>query len=119
MNDHPYIHAVGDNAFAERAIERAADEIRRVIAGQRHCSSARSSPSSRVALTIKTVADVLGGTFQRVQFTPGRWRASANAAVAALRQQVVPLVARQLAVRDAARLRGPRGRIDIPHDSQA
>jgi len=66
-----------------QAVERALFEIKRVIAGQDEmlervfvCLLAgghlliEGVPGLAKTLTIKTVADVLGGTFQRVQFTP-------------------------------------------------
>jgi MoxR-like ATPase len=66
-----------------QAVERALFEIKRVIAGQDDmlervfvCLLAgghlliEGVPGLAKTLTIKTVADVLGGTFQRVQFTP-------------------------------------------------
>jgi MoxR-like ATPase len=65
------------------AVETALFEIKRVIAGQDEmlervfvCLLAgghlliEGVPGLAKTLTIKTVADVLGGTFQRVQFTP-------------------------------------------------
>ena len=65
------------------AVESALFEIKRVIAGQDEmlervfvCLLAgghlliEGVPGLAKTLTIKTVADVLGGTFQRVQFTP-------------------------------------------------
>ena len=64
-------------------VESALFEIKRVIAGQDEmlervfvCLLAgghlliEGVPGLAKTLTIKTVADVLGGTFQRVQFTP-------------------------------------------------
>jgi MoxR-like ATPase len=83
LNDHRYIRPAGAGEFEERAIERAAYEIRRVIAGQDTLLERtfvgllagghlliEGVPGLAKTLTIKTVADVLGGTFQRVQFTP-------------------------------------------------
>jgi MoxR-like ATPase len=70
-------------AAAQEQLERALFEIRRVIAGQdmmleRVLVCLLSSghlliegvPGLAKTLTIKTTADVLGGTFARVQFTP-------------------------------------------------
>jgi MoxR-like ATPase len=64
-------------------LEQALFEIRRVIAGQDRmlervlvCLLAQGHlliegvPGLAKTLTIKTTADVLGGTFARVQFTP-------------------------------------------------
>ncbi len=83
MTDHRHLNPVRDAAHAERMIERAAYEIRRVIAGQdvllertfvallaRGHLLIEGVPGLAKTLTIKTVAGVLGGTFQRVQFTP-------------------------------------------------
>jgi MoxR-like ATPase len=85
LNDHRYIRPVGvrDGDLGEEAIERAAYEIRRVIAGQdellertfvallaRGHLLIEGVPGLAKTLTIKTVAAVLGGTFHRVQFTP-------------------------------------------------
>src|SRR5215208_4588985 len=49
-------------------LEEALFEIRRVIAGQEEMLE--GVPGLAKTLTIKTAAAVLGGTFQRVQFTP-------------------------------------------------
>jgi MoxR-like ATPase len=83
LNDHRYIRPVRDDELGEEAIERAAYEIRRVIAGQdellertlvallaRGHLLIEGVPGLAKTLTIKTVAAVLGGTFHRVQFTP-------------------------------------------------
>jgi MoxR-like ATPase len=74
---------VREGEIADRMMERAAYEIRRVIAGQdallertfvallaRGHLLLEGVPGLAKTLTIKTVANVLGGTFQRVQFTP-------------------------------------------------
>jgi MoxR-like ATPase len=74
---------VGDYAEVSGALESALFEIKRVIAGQDEmlervfvCLLAgghlliEGVPGLAKTLTIKTVAHVLGGTFQRVQFTP-------------------------------------------------
>jgi MoxR-like ATPase len=76
------IAAPPDDELA-RKLEEALFEIRRVIAGQEEmlervlvCLLARGHlliegvPGLAKTLTIKTTAAVLGGTFQRVQFTP-------------------------------------------------
>jgi MoxR-like ATPase len=83
LDDHRYIRPVRDGRPGEEAIERAAYQIRRVIAGQdallertfvallaRGHLLIEGVPGLAKTLTIKTVAAVLGGTFQRVQFTP-------------------------------------------------
>ena len=72
-----------DPAEVKRRLEIALFEIRRVIAGQDAmlervlvCLLAgghlliEGVPGLAKTLTIKTTASVLGGTFQRVQFTP-------------------------------------------------
>jgi MoxR-like ATPase len=77
------LRAIGDHAADHDAVETAVFEIKRVIAGQDRmlervfvCLLAgghlliEGVPGLAKTLTIKTVADVLGGTFQRVQFTP-------------------------------------------------
>ena len=82
MADQAHLKAV--EAGADRdAVESAVFEIKRVIAGQDEmlervfvCLLAgghlliEGVPGLAKTLTIKTVADVLGGSFQRVQFTP-------------------------------------------------
>ena len=83
MTDPRHLASVRDGEQAERMIERAAYEIRRVIAGQdlllertfvallaRGHLLIEGVPGLAKTLTIRTVASVLGGTFQRVQFTP-------------------------------------------------
>ena len=82
MNDQGSLRAVAGRADRE-VVESAVFEIKRVIAGQDEmlervfvCLLAgghlliEGVPGLAKTLTIKTVADVLGGTFQRVQFTP-------------------------------------------------
>src|SRR3954447_1065208 len=74
--------ALPDDQLAPK-LEEALFEIRRVIAGQEEmlervlvCLLAgghlliEGVPGLAKTLTIKTTASVLGGTFQRVQFTP-------------------------------------------------
>jgi MoxR-like ATPase len=83
VSDTPNIRALREADAADRAIERAAYEIRRVIAGQdvllertfvallaRGHLLLEGVPGLAKTLTIKTTAAVLGGTFHRVQFTP-------------------------------------------------
>jgi MoxR-like ATPase len=70
-------------AEAQAALESALFEIRRVVAGQDHllervlvCLLAgghlliEGVPGLAKTLTVRTVADVVGGTFSRIQFTP-------------------------------------------------
>jgi MoxR-like ATPase len=83
VNDHRHLTALHGGDGTEGMIERAAYEIRRVIAGQDTLLERtfvallagghlliEGVPGLAKTLTIKTVAAVLGGTFQRVQFTP-------------------------------------------------
>jgi MoxR-like ATPase len=83
LTDTTPIRPVREGDVTDLAIERAAYEIRRVIAGQdvlleRTFVALLSGghlliegvPGLAKTLTIKTTAAVLGGTFQRVQFTP-------------------------------------------------
>ncbi len=78
--DHPPLPMPAE---AKDRLERALFEIRRVIAGQDAmlervlvCLLAQGHlliegvPGLAKTLTIKTTADVLGGTFSRIQFTP-------------------------------------------------
>ena len=82
MADQPHLKPVATGTNRE-AIESAVFEIKRVIAGQDEmlervfvCLLAgghlliEGVPGLAKTLTIKTIADVLGGSFQRVQFTP-------------------------------------------------
>jgi MoxR-like ATPase len=82
LTDTPHIRPLREGD-TERTIERAAYEIRRVIAGQdvllertfvallaRGHLLIEGVPGLAKTLTIKTTAAVLGGTFHRVQFTP-------------------------------------------------
>ena len=71
-------------AQTKERLEQALFEIRRVIAGQDADARARAGlpadggghlliegvPGLAKTLTVKTTADVLGGTFNRIQFTP-------------------------------------------------
>ena len=83
MTEFRHLGAVREGTEFDRMIERAAFEIRRVIAGQdillertfvallaRGHILLEGVPGLAKTLTIKTVAGVLGGTFHRVQFTP-------------------------------------------------
>ncbi len=83
MSDQSHIRDIPGGDDVDRAIERAAYEIRRVIAGQdillertfvallaRGHLLLEGVPGLAKTLTIKTTAAVLGGSFQRVQFTP-------------------------------------------------
>jgi MoxR-like ATPase len=80
--DQPNLRAV-EGASDRDAVEGALFEIKRVIAGQDEmlervfvCLLAgghlliEGVPGLAKTLTIKTVAEVLGGTFHRIQFTP-------------------------------------------------
>ncbi len=82
MTEHTPLKAVAGGADRD-VVESAVFEIKRVIAGQDEmlervfvCLLAgghlliEGVPGLAKTLTIKTVADVLGGSFQRVQFTP-------------------------------------------------
>jgi MoxR-like ATPase len=82
VNDQGHLRAV-EGAANRDAVESVVFEIKRVIAGQDEmlervvvCLLAgghlliEGVPGLAKTLTIKTVAEVLGGTFQRVQFTP-------------------------------------------------
>jgi len=81
--DEPKTPAGADVAEARATLEAAMFEIKRVIVGQepmleRVLVALLSSghlliegvPGLAKTLTVKTIAEVLGGTFQRVQFTP-------------------------------------------------
>jgi MoxR-like ATPase len=83
VTEQTYLRPVGSGWSERDAVEAAVFEIKRVIAGQDEmlervfvCLLAgghlliEGVPGLAKTLTIKTVADVLGGTFQRVQFTP-------------------------------------------------
>jgi MoxR-like ATPase len=83
LTDKPPIRPVREGAVTDLAIERAAYEIRRVIAGQDTLLERtfvallagghlliEGVPGLAKTLTIKTTAAVLGGTFHRIQFTP-------------------------------------------------
>jgi MoxR-like ATPase len=83
LTDQPTIRPIREGDVKDLAIERAAYEIRRVIAGQDTLLERtfvallagghlliEGVPGLAKTLTIKTTAAVLGGTFQRIQFTP-------------------------------------------------
>jgi MoxR-like ATPase len=76
-------HAVRDDTQAQDGLERALFEMKRVIVGQDAMLERalvallagghlllEGVPGLAKTLTVKTLADTLGGTFQRVQFTP-------------------------------------------------
>jgi MoxR-like ATPase len=80
--DHTPLKAIEGGADRD-AVEGAVFEIKRVIAGQDEmlervfvCLLAgghvliEGVPGLAKTLTIKTVAEVIGGSFQRIQFTP-------------------------------------------------
>src|SRR5690349_12472524 len=79
----PRLRAVGGPEEAREALERALFEVKRVIVGQEGMLERllvallagghvllEGVPGLAKTLTIKTVADVLGGSFKRLQFTP-------------------------------------------------
>jgi MoxR-like ATPase len=83
VDEHRNVRPIREGDRTARMIEHAAYEIRRVIAGQDTLLERtfvgllsgghlliEGVPGLAKTLTIKTVADVLGGTFHRVQFTP-------------------------------------------------
>ncbi len=83
MNEQPHLRPIGSSTPEQLTVEAAVFEIKRVIAGQDEmlervfvCLLAdghlliEGVPGLAKTLTIKTVAEVLGGTFQRIQFTP-------------------------------------------------
>ena len=83
MTEQPTDLPVPSPTEAKDRLEQALFEIRRVIAGQDEmlervlvCLLAQGHlllegvPGLAKTLTIKTTADVLGGTFARIQFTP-------------------------------------------------
>jgi MoxR-like ATPase len=76
-------HAVHDDTQVHDGLERALFEMKRVIVGQDAMLERalvallagghlllEGVPGLAKTLTVKTLADTLGGTFQRVQFTP-------------------------------------------------
>jgi MoxR-like ATPase len=80
----PTLHAgEGDTTEPSAALESALFEIRRVVAGQDHLLERvlvsllagghlliEGVPGLAKTLTVRTVADAVGGSFSRVQFTP-------------------------------------------------
>ena len=77
------LSAVGDADATRRTLESAMFEMKRVIVGQEAMLERvlvallagghlliEGVPGLAKTLTVKTLADVLGGTFKRVQFTP-------------------------------------------------
>ena len=83
MTEQPTDLAVPTPVEAKERLEQALFEIRRVIAGQDQMLERvlvclltgghlliEGVPGLAKTLTVKTTADVLGGTFKRIQFTP-------------------------------------------------
>jgi MoxR-like ATPase len=84
LNDQGHLTALDGGGSSERGLlETAVFEIKRVIAGQDEmlervfvCLLAgghlliEGVPGLAKTLTVKTVAEVFGGTFERIQFTP-------------------------------------------------
>jgi MoxR-like ATPase len=81
--DQPRLHAVGGPDEVRRTFETALFEVKRRIVGQETMLERifvalladghvllEGVPGLAKTMTIKTVADVLGGTFKRIQFTP-------------------------------------------------
>jgi MoxR-like ATPase len=81
--DPAHLHAVGAPEDVRGDLEDALFEIKRVIVGQEAMLERvlvallagghvllEGVPGLAKTLTVKTVADVLGGTFNRIQFTP-------------------------------------------------
>ncbi|MFI5267146.1 MAG: AAA family ATPase, partial [Chloroflexota bacterium] len=79
----PHFQVGGDPAAARRALEAALFEMKRVIVGQEAMLERvlvallagghlliEGVPGLAKTLTIKTIAEVVGGSFKRVQFTP-------------------------------------------------
>ena len=79
----PHLRPAGDPEDARQALEAALFEVKRVIVGQDAMLERvfvallagghlllEGVPGLAKTLTIKTVAEVLGGTFKRIQFTP-------------------------------------------------
>jgi MoxR-like ATPase len=76
-------HPVGDSATLHERLEQALFEVKRVIVGQDEMLERvfvallagghlllEGVPGLAKTLTVKTLAETLGGTFQRIQFTP-------------------------------------------------
>jgi MoxR-like ATPase len=81
--EHRHLHAVDDAAAAGAKLEAALFEVKRVIAGQEAMLERvfiallagghlllEGVPGLAKTLTVKTLAQVLDGTFHRIQFTP-------------------------------------------------
>jgi MoxR-like ATPase len=79
----PHLRSAGDPEDARKALEAALFEVKRVIVGQDGMLERvfvallagghlllEGVPGLAKTLTIKTVAEVLGGSFKRIQFTP-------------------------------------------------
>jgi MoxR-like ATPase len=82
-DEHPTLRPAGHPEDARQALEAALFEVKRVIVGQDGMLERvfvallsgghlllEGVPGLAKTLTIKTVAEVLGGTFKRIQFTP-------------------------------------------------
>src|SRR5918912_975359 len=83
MTDTRALHSVSDPTDGRAASEAVLFEIRRVIVGQDAMLERvlvalvagghlllEGVPGLAKTLTVKTLAQVLGGTFKRIQFTP-------------------------------------------------
>ena len=81
--DQPRLHAVGGPEHVRKTFETALFEVKRRIVGQETMLERvfvalladghvllEGVPGLAKTMTIKTVADVLGGSFKRIQFTP-------------------------------------------------
>src|SRR5256886_5582746 len=81
--DQPRLHAVGGPEQVRKTFETALFEVKRRIVGQETMLERvfvalladghillEGVPGLAKTMTIKTVSDVLGGTFKRIQFTP-------------------------------------------------
>jgi MoxR-like ATPase len=81
--EQPHLRPAGDPEDARQALEASLFEVKRVIVGQDGMLERvfvallagghlllEGVPGLAKTLTIKTVAEVLGGTFKRIQFTP-------------------------------------------------
>jgi MoxR-like ATPase len=82
-DEQPHLRPAGDPEEARQALEAALFEVKRVIVGQDGMLERvfvallagghillEGVPGLAKTLTIKTVAEVIGGTFKRIQFTP-------------------------------------------------
>jgi MoxR-like ATPase len=81
--DQPRLHSVGGPEEVRKTFEIALFEVKRMIVGQETMLERvfvalladghillEGVPGLAKTMTIKTVSDVLGGTFKRIQFTP-------------------------------------------------